>query len=136
MYGLSPAEASDIAASVDSLPAAALPVVDSREQLILALQQELSYCSCAPNEAIALLQNFLRIARERSDTTDDPNAFANASQKLEAILALDDAPALASWFIYGLQQRDLIWHGFRQTDTWTTDKGRRLLDAMLRFFPG
>jgi hypothetical protein len=37
--------------------------------------------------------------------------------------------------VYGLQQRDLIWHGFRLTDVWITDKGRWLLRALKRFPP-
>jgi hypothetical protein len=61
-------------------------------------------------------------------------AFSQASRRLEALLA--GGGGWAEWLVYGLEQRDFVWHGFRQVDLWITDKGRLLLRAVERFGPG
>lgn len=133
--GLSPAQAEAVVASVEGPAPFQRTVVDSREQLIAVLKDELGYCDCASDEAIAVLRDFLQAAQERSDAVDDETAFGRASRALEAVLPLDAAPGFACWFVYGMQQRGLIWHGFNMTDVWITDKGRWLLKAMHRFMP-
>ncbi|MCL1636137.1 hypothetical protein M2650_16060 [Luteimonas sp. SX5] len=137
VYGCPQAEAERIVASVDGPRREALTTIGGHEQLLDVLKRELGYCACAPEEALRTLRDVLRAARDRTQAANDPDpeAFGRASQALEACLMLDAAPGFASWFVYGLQQRDLIWHGFRLTDVWITDKGRWLLQAIERFPP-
>jgi hypothetical protein len=135
LYRFSLAEAKAIVASVDGPPPGALPAVRSYEQLVEVLKAELGYCPCASDDAFAVLRAFLQAAQDRTEAVHDGAAFRRASRALEACLPLDTAPALASWFVYGLEQRDLIWHGFRLTDVWITDKGRWLLEALQRLPP-
>lgn len=73
-----------------------------------------------------------RTVRRRSDSTSDPVEFASASRELEACLPFQALPAFAEWFVYGLEQRDLVSHSFRVTDVWITNKGRWLLEALER----
>ena len=135
VYGCAPAEAEQIVLSVDGpLPQKRRAIAD-HEQLMDALKQELGYCTCASDDALQVLHDVLQAALDRTQSVDDPEAFARASRALEASLPLDAAPGVASWFVYGLQQRDLVWHGFRLTDVWITDKGRWLLQAIKRFPP-
>ena len=74
----------------------------------------------------------MRAAQTRSDCTHDVAAFATASRQLDASLPFEAAPGLAEWFVYGLDQRDLVSHSFRVNDVWITDKGRWLLEALER----
>jgi len=98
------------------------------------LGSELGYCGCASGAALAVLGDLLRAAVERTDATDDPAAFSQASRRLEALLA--GGGGWAEWLVYGLEQRDFVWHGFRQVDLWVTDKGRLLLRAVERYGQG
>ena len=99
------------------------------------LTRELGYCPCACDDAVPVLADILQLAGDRADSTADDAAFARASRAIEERLALEAAPGIASWFVYTLEQRDLIWHGFRLTDIWITDKGRALLEALRRYHP-
>ena len=131
-FGLSLAAAKAVADATDGRPPL-FPEVASREQLEAVLGSELGYCGCASGAALAVLRDLLRSAQERSDATGDPAAFARASRRLEALL--DGGGGWAEWLVYGLEQRDFVWHGFRQVDLWVTDKGRLLLQAVERFGP-
>jgi hypothetical protein len=132
-FGLSLAAAKAVADATDGRPPL-FPEVASREQLEAALGSELGYCGCASGAALAVLGDLLRAAEARTDATGDAAAFAQASRWLEALLA--GGGGWAEWLVYGLEQRGFVWHGFRQTDLWVTDKGRRLLRAVERFAPG
>jgi hypothetical protein len=48
---------------------------------------------------------------------------------------LEGGGGWAEWLVYGLEQRDFVWHGFRQADLWITNKGRHVLHALERFGP-
>ncbi len=135
LYRFSETDAARIAVSVDGPQPERLPRVDTYPELVEILKKELGYCACAPDEAVGMLRSFLQAARDRTEATADGEAFSRASRTLEACLSLEAAPGVASWFVYGLQQRDLIWHGFRVTDSWITDKGRWLLEAIERLAP-
>ncbi len=100
------------------------------------LEQDLGYCGCSAYEdAVELLRDVLRIVRDRTDSTSDAEAFRRASEALEARLRFDDVPGLATWFLYSLDLHRLVWHGFRATDCWLTDKGRSLLAALEQHWP-
>lgn len=131
-YGLSEAQTRRLVEAEDPAERP-WPPLESREVLFATLRKELGYCDCAPTEATAQLRDVLRAVQDRSDAVDDDEAFARASRDVENRLRLETAPALAAWFVYGLQQRDLVWHGFRLTDVWITDRGRRLLRALEKF---
>lgn len=135
LFGLTLREAKDVVAVVEGPRKPAFPVIETEEQLHKVLGAELGYCSCATVDTLELLVRFLRAVRKRSDSTQDAAAFASASRELEACLPLQAQPAFADWFVYGLDQRNLVSHNFRVTDVWITDKGRWLLDAMERFEP-
>lgn len=132
LFGVTLTEAKKVVALVEGPPAPRFAPIEARQQLVQVLGSELGYCGCATDETLELLLRFLRIVQKRSDSTSDAVAFASASRELEACLPLRALPAFADWFVYGLDQRDLISHGFRVTDVWITDKGRWLLEAMER----
>jgi len=132
LFGLTLAGAKEVLIRVDGPATAELPGIETREQLLQVLSIELGYCDCASAEALQLLARFLRAARERSDYSNDAVKFGSASRELEACLPLENAAALADWFVYGLEQRGLISHNFRITDAWITNKGRWLLEALER----
>ncbi len=134
LYCFSLAEAKEIISLVDGPLPGELPMVRSYEQLVEILREELGYCDCAPDDALALLRDFLQAARDRTEAVNDSGSFGRASRALEALLPLDAAPGIASWFVYGLEQRELISHGFRLTDVSVTPKGRWLLEAISRLW--
>ena len=131
-FGLSLAAANAVADATDGRPPA-FPEVAGPEQLATVLEAELGYCGCASDAALAVLRDLLRAAEVRTDATGDPAAFAEASRRLESLLA--GGGGWAEWLAYGLEQRGLVWHGFRFVDLWITDKGRSLLRAVERFGP-
>lgn len=135
VYCCSQAEAERIVASVDGPLPRKLRAIEDYEQLLEVLKQELGYCTCAPDDALQVLHDVLQAAQDRTQSVNDREAFARASRALEVSLPLEAAPGFASWFVYSLHQRDLVWHGFRLTDLWITDKGRWLLQAIKRFPP-
>jgi hypothetical protein len=135
LYPFSLAEAKEIVSSVDGPLPGELPAIRSYEQLLEILKEELGYCTCAPDNALPLLREFLQAVQDRTEAVNDSEAGSRALRAVEACLSLNTAPGLASWFVYGLEQQDLIWHGFRLTDVWITDKGRWLLEAIKRLPP-
>jgi hypothetical protein len=135
LYLFSLAEAKEIVSSVEGPLPGELPVIRNYEQLVEILKEELGYCTCACDDALRVLRQFLQAAQDRTEANKDSAAFDHTSRHLEACLPLGTAPGFANWFVYGLEQRGLIWHGFRLTDAWITDKGRWLLDAIKRFPP-
>ena len=136
LFGLTLQGAKDVVALVEGPPKPAFPPIETREQLLKVLGVELGYCGCATTDTLELLVRFLKAARKRSDSTQDAVEFASASREIEGCLPLQALPAFADWFVYGLDQRDLVSHGFRVTDVWITNKGRWLLEAMERFDAG
>jgi hypothetical protein len=135
LYRYSLAEAKGIASSVDGPLPGELPAIHSYKQLVKILKDELGYCTCASDDTLSVLRDFLQAAQDRTEAVNDSEEFRRASRTLETRLPLDIAPGFASWFVYGLEQRDFIWHGFRLTDAWITDKGRWLLEAVKRLPP-
>jgi hypothetical protein len=135
LYEFSLEEAKDIVRSVDRALPGELPAILSYKHLVKILKEELGYCTCGSEDDLPVLQNILQAAQDRTEAVNDSEAFSRASRALEAHLPLDTAPGFASWFVYGLEQRNLIWHGFRLTDVWITDKGRWLLEALKRLPP-
>jgi hypothetical protein len=131
-FGLTLAAAKAVRELVDGPVNSGRPVLDTREQLLRVLSDELGYCDCASSEALAILTRLLRVVRERSDSTKNAEEFAKASREVEACLRLDVTAGLGEWFVYGLEQRGLVQHNFRLTDVWITDKGRWLLSALER----
>ena len=135
LFGLTLKAAKDVVALVEGPPKPEFPPIETRDQLLKVLGTELGYCDCASADALELLVRFLRVVQRRSDSSGDPVEFASASRELEACLPLKALPAFADWFVYGLEQRDLVSHSFRVTDVWITNKGRWLLEALERFGP-
>jgi hypothetical protein len=135
LFGFSLGEARDIVRSVDGPLPSELPAILSYRQLVKVLKEELGYCACASDDDLSVLQDRLQMAQDRTEAVNDSEAFSRASRAVEAYLPLDTTPGFASWFVYGLEQRNLIWHGFRLTDVWITDKGRWLLEAIKRLPP-
>jgi hypothetical protein len=132
-FGLSLAAAKAVTDATDGRPPR-FPEIRSPEQLTAVLAAELGYCGCASEAAQTVLRDLLRAVRNRADALEDLPAFAQASRALEALLA--GGGGWAEWLVHLVEQRDLAWHGFRQTDLWITDKGRWLLDALERHGPG
>jgi hypothetical protein len=110
-----------------------LPVIASAADLRKVLEAELGYCTCAYADGAPLLCDVLSLVKTRSETTEDWEAFVRASHALDARLQLDTAPGLATWFVYALCRAQFVEHNYNVTDLWITDKGRALLDALVRF---
>jgi hypothetical protein len=136
LFGLSLAEAKQVAEAVDGPGPGALPPLPARADLVRVLREELGYCGCAAYaEAVELLRDVLRCARDWEDALPDGAACRRATDALLARLDFDRVPGLATWFLYVLDQRDLIWHGPRVTVCGITRKGRWLLEALERLYP-
>jgi hypothetical protein len=129
-FSLSLDDAKAVADATDGRPPPFPPITDC-DQLDATLRSELGYCGCASANAVIVLRDLLRAARARSDATDDPAAFSEVSRGLEEFLTAGGG--WAEWLVYGLDQRGLVSHGFRQDDLRITDKGRWLLTALDRF---
>lgn len=112
--------------------------ISNQEDLERYLRIELGYCGCAHgDEAIELLQDVLRIARERqlSLATPDPMVgCTHAYQQLMARVRCSEVPGLATWFLYLLDSRGLIEHNSNVTECAITDRGSRLLNAIERYW--
>lgn len=106
-------------------PAAALPLaippIQSFAELLRVLETELGFCTCASTDALPFLRTFLELAEKRTNACGNLPAFSRWSRALEDHLGNCDLP-YPNWFVYGLEQRDLIWHGLRVTDVLITDK--------------
>lgn len=134
LFGMALGDAKALADSVDGPKPGARSEVRSRNELVELLKRELGYCSCGGEDALAVLRALLAAARDRTDAAGrDAAAFAGASRAVEACLRWEEAGAMAGWFVFGLEQRDLVWHGFRVADLWITEKGRKLLRAIEQF---
>jgi hypothetical protein len=132
LFGLTLKAAKEVVALVEGPAAPRFAPIETRDQLLKVLGAELGYCDCAAPDTLDLLLRFLRVVRRRSDSAREPVEFASASRELEACLPFQTLPAFAEWFVYGLDQRDLVSHNFRVTDVWITDKGTWLLEALER----
>ncbi len=112
--------------------------ITNAEELDRYLEKELSYCGCAGgHEAVELLRDVLRIIRDsdRELATVGPSeAWKQAYRQLMARVCYDTVPGLATWFLYMLDGREIINHGFNVTQCSTTPKGIRLLDAIELYY--
>jgi hypothetical protein len=131
-FGLSLAAAKAVLDATDGRPRL-FPEVASAEQLEAVLTSELGYCGCASTAALVVLRDLLRAAEARTDATGDTAVFSQASRRLEVLLA--EGGGWAEWVVYGLEQREFVWHGFRQADLWVSERGRLLLRALESFGP-
>lgn len=131
LFGLSLAATKDLMATVDGPAPSERPTIETREQLLQILSAELGHCTCASAEALDTLARFLEAAQKRTDAAPGEE-FSAASRALEASLPFEAHAGLADWFVYGLEQRDLVEHQLRVTDVWITSKGRWLLEAIQR----
>jgi len=130
-FDLSLRAAKELMASVDGPAPAELPPIETREQLLRVLAAELGHCDCASADALDVLTRFLLAAQRRTDAAAGAE-FSTASRELEACLPFETHAGLSDWFVYVLEQRDLVEHNFRVTDVWVTPKGRWLLEAIQR----
>jgi hypothetical protein len=105
----------------------------SREALQQLLKDQLGYCDCASSDALVILEGVLRAAQDRIDRASDAEVFASASRRISELLGPDGRSGLGEWFVYFLEGRGLIYHGFRVTDLYITERGRVLLRAIERF---
>jgi hypothetical protein len=131
-FGLSLEEAKGVVDRTDGTEPL-LPPMENATQLMAVLATELGYCNCASAGAVRILGELLRLARQRTESLRDPMEFSKVSRRLETFL--ESGGGWAEWLVYGLDQRGLVGHGFRQSDLLITDKGRRILEAIERFAP-
>lgn len=109
--------------------------IESKEQLIKFLKDELNYCDCASGYAWLILYKSLKIIATRSEATKDKALFSQKTRDLEALLQLDEPLGLGEWFVYFLEDKALISHGFNSSDCWISEKGKILLEAIEQFSP-
>ena len=107
--------------------------IDSHRALILALEEHLGYCTCAYDNAVPFLRDFLRLVEKRTNCATDSERFHQASVELEEFLRRSASSAVQSWFVYALDKADVITHGFNLYDILMMDRGWWLLDGLERF---
>ncbi|MDX2301289.1 MAG: hypothetical protein NW226_00760 [Microscillaceae bacterium] len=88
-------------------------------RLTQILKQELNYCTCASAEVLQIL--FLTLSYGR-DIPHSPSKVPTDVDRLPM--------GLGEWFIYFLESKDLLSHGFNNLDFSLTEKGRQLLEDM------
>ncbi len=111
-----------------------LPQIQSEEELLRFLHEELAYCGCGYyEEAMRDLRDLLEFAQQRQNALhgDTETFFAITNQLDEWLLR---SPGLSSWIVWLLDERGFIWHGKRTSDCYISDKGRLTLDAINRFY--
>jgi hypothetical protein len=64
-----------------------------------------------------------------------PKQSKKAYDRLQTTLCFEHAPGTAMWFLYLLDGRRLIERGNNVRESWITDKGSQLLDAIERYAP-
>lgn len=100
-----------------------MKIIDSNnlESVKTFLAENLNLCNCASSEVLELLYYTLTFA-------DD---IPNTSSKIRSI---DFFPlGWGEWFIYFLEDKKLIWHGFNNTDFAIEESGRKLLEGLENF---
>jgi hypothetical protein len=115
-----------------------LQAIGSKKDLERYLKKELGFCGCASGDAaVELLRDVLRCGRERQFSLETPDPMVgstHAYQQLMARLKFDEVPGLATWFLYLLDSRRFVEHGFNVTECCLTEKGSGLLDAIERYW--
>ena len=85
------------------------------------LKEELFYCDCASPQVLEDLYMTLTFAR---DIPNSPSRIRKAE-----IFPL----GFGEWFIYFLESKNLIWHGFNNSDFAINELGRQLLRGLENF---
>jgi tetratricopeptide (TPR) repeat protein len=86
------------------------------------LKEELNYCGCASSAALEVLYKTLLFASE----------MPNSPSKLNK---LEYFPwGWGEWFIYFLESKNLLWHGFNNIDLGINDLGQQLLEGLENFY--
>ncbi|KOY87967.1 hypothetical protein AD998_19145 [bacterium 336/3] len=85
------------------------------------LKKELNYCNCASSAALEILYKTLVFASE----------MPNSPSKLDK---LEYFPwGWGEWFVYFLESKNLLWHGFNNVDLGINNLGRQLLEGLENF---
>jgi hypothetical protein len=140
LFQLSFVEAREVSWAVDGYPSYMIPPIESCKELVGVLEEELGYCGCAYyDDAILVLRETLEVARDRRDTFgkegEGEGTWARTGEALRAGLCIDEAPGLATWFLYFLDHRGFVEHAGNLMGCWITDKGLRLLDGIRAYYP-
>lgn len=112
-----------------------MQTIESQEQLFQFLKDELNYCACASGYALKVLYDTLKLIEERSQKVQDTTTFRQKTEEIETLLQLDSSLGLGEWFVYFLENKNFITHGFNSSDCWITEKGKILLNAIATFSP-
>jgi hypothetical protein len=113
-----------------------LPPVRSYKELEQVLRDELGFCGCAAaGEAIEVLRDVLRHARDCQRAFGDSAAFRRANDAMLDRLNFSRVPGLATWFLYLLDQRNVVEHAGRVSTCWIAPKGLQLLEAIEKWYP-
>ena len=116
-----------------------IPAIREYRELEQFLREDLGFCGCSsPTQAIELLRDALRCARDAQEGFNKPDSharFTDSYQRLQSVLAFNEVPGLATWFLYLLDSRNLIEHASNVTVCWISPRGRELLNAIERCFP-
>lgn len=85
------------------------------------LKEELHYCSCASSAVLEVLYKTLVFASE----------MPNSPSKLDK---LEYFPwGWGEWFVYFLESKNLLWHGFNNLDIGINNLGKQLLEGLENF---
>ena len=96
------------------------------QDLKVYLQKEFSYCPCVEGTVL-----FLRNILQWMNNSHNPQLeVLQKSNQAQLQQQWESHPLLFTWFIFILEQKGLIWHGFNITDCWLTDKGVKFLSVL------
>ena len=96
------------------------------EDLKAYLQQQFSYCPCVEG-TVTFLKSLLKLMNNSENNQLERWRQSNLIQLQQL---WESHPLLFTWFIFNLEEKGLIWHGFKITDCWLTDKGLQLLSVL------
>ena len=116
-----------------------VPAINSYDDLKTFLKQDIGFCGCAyPTDALATLRDVLQLASDfqdgcRAEESSRLERCTVAYRALQVRLDFERMPGLATWFLYMLDQKGLIYHSGNVTECAITPKGSYVLSAIKQF---
>lgn len=103
---------------------------------------ELGFCGCGnPEEVLEFVRSVLLAIRKRSHENREIEESRTASLErwtrnsavIEELIGMDVSPPMAWFFLYTLNDKDLLEHGGNCSGSWLTEKGEEVLDTLNRY---
>lgn len=105
---------------------------------------DLGFCGCGdPEGALDFLRTVLVAIRKRHDEneieeseTASRERWSRNSAAFRDLINMEHQPAMAWFYLYMLNDKELLEHGGNCSGSWLTEKGEEILDALLKFDSG